>query len=225
MSYVLMKVLEGAPARYDRGMRLLTAGRLERVHQEIAAHLQPGDRVLDIGCGTGALALLLARRGCQVTGIDVSPEMLALAGQKLRQAGFVGQVSLLEMGAVELDDAFSASSFDAVTASLVFSELSRDEIDYTLAACRRLLRPGGRLLVADEVLPDSILGRLGTFLLRLPFVVLAYLLAQTTTRRVSGLEERLSAAGYEPREVACYLGGTLRLYQAVAASAVAEGSI
>lgn len=222
MSYAFMKVLEGAPARYDWGMRLLTAGRLERVYQEIAAHLQPGYGVLDIGCGTGTLALLLARRGCHVTGIDVSPQMLALAEKKLRQAGLADRVRLVEMGAVELDDAFSDGSFDAVTATLVFSELSGDEMDYTLAACRRLLRPGGQVLVADEVLPDSALGRLGTFMLRLPFVVLAYLLAQSTTRRVSGLRERLEAAGFGVRETARYLGGTLKLYEAVAPLAAGE---
>jgi ubiquinone/menaquinone biosynthesis C-methylase UbiE len=56
MSYVFMKVLESAPERYDRGMRLLTLGRLERVHRDIAAWVSAGDRVLDLGCGTGALA-------------------------------------------------------------------------------------------------------------------------------------------------------------------------
>ena len=51
MSYVYMKVLESSPARYDRGMRLLTLGRLERVHRDIAAQVARDDRVLDIGNG------------------------------------------------------------------------------------------------------------------------------------------------------------------------------
>jgi ubiquinone/menaquinone biosynthesis C-methylase UbiE len=49
MSHVYMKVLESAPERYERGMRILTLGRLERVRRDIAARLSAGDRVLDLG--------------------------------------------------------------------------------------------------------------------------------------------------------------------------------
>ena len=60
MSFVYMKVLESAPQRYERGMRMLTLGRLERMRQEVLEQVSAGDRVLDIGCGTGALAAMLA---------------------------------------------------------------------------------------------------------------------------------------------------------------------
>jgi len=158
MSYVYMKVLESAPTQYDRGMRLLTLGRLERVYCDIAALLaeRPGGRVLDLGCGTGALAALLARQGLCVTGVDVSPPMLSLAARRVREEGLGDRVALRELGAVELDTAFPKASFDTVVGTLVFSELSDDEIEYTLAECQRILRPGGQLLIADEVLrPQS----------------------------------------------------------------------
>ena len=209
-----MKVLETAPQRYDRGMRLLTAGRLDRLHSDMAARLSPGDRVLDIGCGTGSLVSLLAAKGCMVTGIDVSPAMLAQAQERLRDAGLADGVALLEMGAADLDTAFDEDSYDAVTSTLVFSELSVDEIGYTLAQCCRILRAGGRLMIADEVLPDSIAGRVGTFLLRLPFAVAAFVLTQNTTHRVAGLEARIERAGFEIVESCQYLRGTLRLYVA-----------
>jgi demethylmenaquinone methyltransferase/2-methoxy-6-polyprenyl-1,4-benzoquinol methylase len=223
MSYVYMKVLEGAPERYDRGMRLLTAGRLERVHGDMAARLAPGDRVLDIGCGTGALASLLAGKGCRVTGIDVSPAMLAQARRRLQAAGLADKVSLREMGAVDLDTAFEAGSYDAIVSSLVFSELSDDEIAYTLAQCRRILRPGGCLMIADEVLPESAMGRLGAFLLRLPFVLAAFLLSQNTTRQVEQLEERVMGAGFSVTDTRRYLAGTMRLY--IASNEAAAGDI
>ena len=158
MSYVYMKALKSAPERYERGMRILTLGRLERVRNDVAARLKPGDRVLDLGCGTGALAVRLARRGCQVTGVDISPAMLDQAAQRLREEGLAEQVTLRELGRRELDTAFPDAAFDAVVSTLLFSELSADEIDYALAECRRILRPGGQLLIADEVLPDSVLG-------------------------------------------------------------------
>lgn len=209
-----MKVLESAPERYERGMRLLTLGRLERVRGDIAERLRPGDRVLDLGCGTGALAVQLARRGCQVTGVDISPLMLTQAIRRVRQAGLGEQVLLRELGAVDLDTAFEDCSFDAVVSTLVFSELSDDEIAYTLAECRRILQPDGQLLIADEVLPDSTLGRIGTILLRLPFAVAAFLLTQNTTHRVAGLGERIEGAGFRMVDIGHYLARTLQLFVA-----------
>jgi cyclopropane fatty-acyl-phospholipid synthase-like methyltransferase len=118
---------------------------------------------------------------------------------------------LRELGAVDLDTAFPGEGFDVVVSILVFSELSDDEIEYVLAQCRRLLRPDGRLIIADEVLPDSTLGRIGTFLLRLPFVIAAYLLTQNTTRRVADLEARIARSGFRVTGVNEYLLGTMRL--------------
>ena len=214
MSYVYMKVLESAPERYERGMQILTLGRWARVQRDIAARLEPGDQVLDLGCGTGALAIRLARRGCQVTGVDLSPMMLDRAARRAQEIGLEGEVTWRELGVVELDTAFADDSFDAVVSTFLFSELSEDEIVYAGAECRRLLRPGGHLLLADEVLPDSALGRLGTFLLRLPFVLVAFVLTQNTTHRVAGLGTRIEKAGFRLFEVCCYLAGTLRLFAA-----------
>jgi ubiquinone/menaquinone biosynthesis C-methylase UbiE len=212
MSFVYMKVLESAPERYDRGMRLLTLGRLERVHRDIAARLNDGDRVLDLGCGTGALVAAMAHKGVWVTGIDISLPMLSLAAQRVRNEGLEEQVELKEMGAVDLDTAFPDGCFDAVVSTLVFSELSDDEIAYTLTECQRILGTGGRLLVADEVMPDSTLGRVGTFLFRLPFAVAAFVLTQNTTHRVARLDRRIERAGFRILDTRRYLAGTLRLF-------------
>ena len=210
MSYVYMKVLESAPARYDRGMWLLTLGRLQQVYGDIAARVPAGEEVLDVGCGTGALAAYLARQGNRVTAVDVSAGMLEQAAERVGQEGLAERVALRQLGVAELD-AFGDGRFGAVTSVLVLSELSDDEIEYALAEGRRLLRPGGRLLVADEVEPASALGRLLSAVVRLPFVVLAYVLAQATSHRVRDLEGRVSAAGFQVVEVVSYLAGTLRL--------------
>ncbi|MEJ2218630.1 MAG: class I SAM-dependent methyltransferase [Gemmatimonadota bacterium] len=192
-SYVLMRVLESAPARYDRGIRLLTLGRLDRVYDRLAERVRSGDRVLDIGCGTGALALRAAARGATVRGIDVNAQMLDIAARRARAAGLESRVELVEAGVAELDG--ESSAYDVVMSGLCFSELSDDELGYALAQVARILVPSGLLLVADEVRPRAPLPRVLHAVARAPLVALAWLLTQQTTHAVSRLPERVEAAG------------------------------
>ncbi len=210
-TFVLMRLLESAPRRYDFGIRLLSLGRIGRVQARMAEQVGAGERVLDIGCGTGSLALRCAGRAARVTGIDISPQMLDMAREKVEAAGLQDQVELREMSAIDLDEAFGDGSFDAIVSSLVFSELSEDEQGFVLRECHRLLREGGRLVIADEVVPRSWPLRLLSRVLRLPLVVLTYILTQTTTRAVAGLEEKIAGAGFAVRAVETSLLGGLTL--------------
>ncbi|MHC4066998.1 MAG: class I SAM-dependent methyltransferase, partial [Planctomycetota bacterium] len=107
------------------------------------AGIQPGHRILDVGCGTGSLTVLLKRLhpGADVHGLDPDPKALAIAGRKSEKAGM----------AVEFDRGFSdelpypESSFDRVFSSFMFHHLTRDEKLATLRDIRRVLRPGGSL--------------------------------------------------------------------------------
>jgi demethylmenaquinone methyltransferase/2-methoxy-6-polyprenyl-1,4-benzoquinol methylase len=165
------------------------------------------------------LAVIMAQRGCYVSGIDVAQPMLRQAERRVREANLSDLVDLQELGVADLDVAFPDAHFDAIVSTLVFSELSDDEISYTLAHCWRILKPGGQLLLADEVLPDSVAGRWATFLFRLPFKLLAFVLTQSTTHRVASLPDRIKAAGFVMHSVTRYLGGTLRLFVATVATA------
>jgi demethylmenaquinone methyltransferase/2-methoxy-6-polyprenyl-1,4-benzoquinol methylase len=189
-----MRILESAPGRYDEGMRLLTFGRIDRTYDRLVGHVAAGMRVLDIGCGTGGLALRAARRGARVKGIDVNAAMLEVAAQRVRGAGLDEAVELVEQGVAELD-AEPAEGYDAVMSGLCLSELSDDEIAFTLLQVRRLLRPGGCLLIADEVKPPAAATRWLLAVARAPFVAAAYLISGKTTRGVSRLPERVSEAG------------------------------
>lgn len=198
-TYVLMKILESAPDRYDRGIRLLTLGRLNGAYDRLAAHIQPGDRVLDVGCGTGALTLRALARGGVVTAMDINPAMMDVAAGKVeayrKEAGEpLGDVTFSEMGVAEMDE-LETGGFDAVTSGLCFSELTDDEIAYALDHIERILKLGGILLIGDEVPPQGIFRRFLYALFRIPLAALTYLVTQTATGAVRNLEARVTDAG------------------------------
>jgi ubiquinone/menaquinone biosynthesis C-methylase UbiE len=194
-TYVLMRILESAPRRYDLSIRLLTFGGVDRAYDRLAARIEAGQRVLDIGCGTGALTMRAARRNAQVKGIDANAQMLEIARQRAGASDLARNVDLQEMGIAELD-AEPAGSYDAVMSGLCFSELSEDEITYALSQIVRVLRPGGLLLVADEVKPPDLGRRLLHALMKAPFAALTYLVSQQTTHALEDPAEKLSRAGF-----------------------------
>ncbi|RMF44655.1 MAG: methyltransferase domain-containing protein, partial [Anaerolineae bacterium] len=215
MATVFMKWLETSPEKYDRGIQLLTLGRLQKLKQVLAArYVHPGMQVLEIGCGTGELTALMAARGAQVTGVDVSPAMLGVAQKKLQAEIQTGQVELHLMDASMVAERLPEHTFDLIVSTLVFSELPLEEQRYVLEACVRLLKPGGRLLIADEVIPAGFLPRLLYYLVRLPLVLLTWLLTRATTRSLRDFETTLAESGFSARRAVVYLGGSLVLYHA-----------
>ena len=97
-TFVWMKVLESAPERYDRGIGVLSGGRIGNVYERIAAlAAAPGKRVLDIGCGTGGVSLACAARGALVTGIDIDTGMLGVARAKPVPAAGEGALTTCKM--------------------------------------------------------------------------------------------------------------------------------
>jgi cyclopropane fatty-acyl-phospholipid synthase-like methyltransferase len=105
-------------------------------------------------------------------------------------------VRLVQTGAAELIDNFPAGSFDTIVSILMFSELSDAEQRLVLRQCRSLLRPGGRLILADEVKAPTFLRRRLHNLVRAPLSVVTYLLTQASTSPVGDLKAKLSEAGF-----------------------------
>ena len=191
----MMRILESAPHRYDLGIRLLTFGAVGPAYDRLVSHVDEGDRVLDVGCGTGALALRAAEKGAHVKGIDVNTEMLAVAKDKISKAQYSGQVELEEKGVAELDQEPS-ETYDVVMSGLCLSELSEDELGYAFQQALRILKPGGLLLVADEVPPVNIGTRWIHRLVRAPLALATYLVSGQTTRPLESLPARIEEAGF-----------------------------
>jgi demethylmenaquinone methyltransferase/2-methoxy-6-polyprenyl-1,4-benzoquinol methylase len=184
MATVFMKWLETSPQDYERGIQILTLGRLGKLKGKIARqYVNAGDRVLEIGCGTGTLAILMAEKGANVVGIDASPAMLEEAQTKIAQREMGERVTIKFLDASQIADEFQPTSFDLIVSTLVFSEIPYDEQRHVLEACRRLLAPGGRLLIADEVIPPSRLKRILYSMIRSPLVLVTWLLTRMSLYR------------------------------------------
>ena len=135
---------------YDRYARLLSFGQDPRWRRFLVERVDagPGDTVLDVATGTGAVAAeLMRRKRCAVVGLDQSPEMLAEARRRLD-----GRVPLVEGRAESLP--FADASFDALT----FTYLLRyvDDPAATLRELARVVRPGGTIAGLEFALPRGV---------------------------------------------------------------------
>ncbi len=185
-----MKILESTPSRYDLGIKIITFGILERAYTRLLVPLKKGAVVLDIGCGTGALTLLAAQKGAQVKGIDINERMLEIARKRIQNAGLSQKVEFSEMGVAEMGELKSAS-FDAVLSGLCFSELTNDELHFALRETTRILKPGGYFFLADEALPENVFYKILRWLIRIPLLIITFIISQTTTRAVKNIEHRI----------------------------------
>ncbi len=220
MATVFMKWLERSPQDYDRGIRILTLGALEKLHREIAhRYIQPDMRVLEIGCGSGALATEMAKQGAVVVAIDASAGMLAQAKKRIENESLGDSVDLHLMDASMLAETFEPASFDCIVASLVLSEMPLDDQTFLLQNCSKLLKPEGRLLIADEVLPERGWDRLRYHTVHWPLSLLTWLLTRTTTSPLRDFSFRMESAGFDVNLAASHLAGSLVLYEAQPVSA------
>jgi demethylmenaquinone methyltransferase/2-methoxy-6-polyprenyl-1,4-benzoquinol methylase len=157
-------LFDGIAPVYDRVNTVVSVGTDRFWRARVRKALPPGDalRVLDVATGTGEIAFELLRspRVAEVVGVDPAAQMLAVAERKAKGLPRGGAARFQQMDAIEL--AFDDGSFDVVT--VAFGVRNMTDPIAALRELRRVLRPGGRLLVLEFSLPSSPL-------VRAPFLV------------------------------------------------------
>ncbi len=212
MSYVYMKSLENKAEKYDKGIKTLTLGKYPKIKQYITNnYLFEGQTLLDIGMGTGTFAILAAKKGLIVTGIDYSDKMLDVAKKNIEEQGLTDQINIKRVPIINLDREFKANSFDKITAMLSFSELYQKEQDFCLDQIHRILTENGEFILVDEVKPKKFWKKIVYFIIRIPLVFITFIKSQLTTKALKNIEIRLKEHNFNVIEEKLYLLDTLKL--------------
>ena len=194
---------------YDPVMLLMRESTFMRTLVE-QANIKNGYRLLDLGCGTATLTILIkkAHPGTEVTGLDGDPKILGIARAKVAKEGLG---IFLDTG-MSFELPYPDSSFDRVVSSLVFHHLTTENKARTFKDIFRVLKPGGELHVADFGKPHNAL----MYLISLVFRHL-----EETRDNIDGLlPEMFQKAGLDrAEETARFMTmfGTLSLYRAIKA--------
>ena len=171
------------------------------------ANIQPGQRVLDLGCGTGTLTLLIkqAYPAAEVIGLDGDLTVLALARAKAE----MGRVTLAFNAGMAFRLPYPDQAFDRVLTSLVLHHLTTENKQRTLHEVYRVLQPGGALYVLDFGRPHNALAYLISHIVRH---------FERVADNVEGLlPVMFGRAGFTPSEETAHfmtVAGTLTLYKA-----------
>ena len=171
------------------------------------AHIEKNHQVLDLGCGTGTLTILIKKTHpeAEVVGIDGDSRVLEIAQAKVARAGL--RIKLEQGMAFELP--YCDNSFDRVLSSLLLHHLAQENKIKTLNEVFRVLRPGGELLLADFGKPSNAIMFLVSLVMRR---------LEETQDLIKGLlPEMLHRGGFEMvGEVSRYMMmiGTISLFRA-----------
>ena len=156
----MRSAMERMANSYDSYMRVMTLGR-DRALREMTvklAQVKPGDQVLEVGCGTGSLTLAAKRQAGssgRAYGIDQIPRMIELSRQKAERAG---EEITFQLGGIDAIP-FPDGQFDVVLCSFMIFHMSEGIRRRGLAEIRRVLKPGGQLLVLDMARPANAVER------------------------------------------------------------------
>jgi ubiquinone/menaquinone biosynthesis C-methylase UbiE len=161
--YTAGRTLDHVAGVYDLLAPLMMLGQEKRLGQKVITLLDlgGGEKILDIGCGTGTLTIEIAKHLTQkdslVVGLDAAPKMIAAAHKK-SLAHNCPHIRFDVAVAEKLP--YEAKCFDAVISTFFFHHINYDLKKQSLLEIRRVLKKGGRVIIVDVDTPTSLFGRL-----------------------------------------------------------------
>ena len=202
------RTLDHAAFIYDFMEPILMLGKQNEYDDHIVSllKLDPSKRVLDLGCGTGVLTRMIADQlnaeaGGISLGIDAAAKMINVARKKRES-----ETCHFEVAAAEVLP-FENSSFDAVVSSLFFHHVPLDLKEKSLSEAFRVLRPKGRLIIADMHTPTTWMGALVSHVSRWFF------LQPQIGENIKGvLPLLIKQAGFDPPKHVCTYFGYITIF-------------
>ena len=138
----------------QQSLQQAQTAKVRRVLEQV--RVRPGDRVLEIGCGWGALAeMATASFGAHLTGVTLSTEQLAFAKERMQRLGVAGRADLRLQDYRDIDDA----PFDAICSVEMIEAVGKDYWPTYFASLAKLLKPGGRACIQSIVIDDALFAR------------------------------------------------------------------
>ena len=140
---------------YDQRMRSVERLHYDETLSEIVQKSMPrvADLVLDIGTGTGNLAVKFLEKGCQVIGLDPSAKMLRMAEKKAKKWGDQFDIRVCENPFLETP--FFDNTFDVVASTYSIHHITDDAKRLAIVEMKRVMKPDGRIVIGDVMFEDS----------------------------------------------------------------------
>lgn len=178
---------------YDKYMKMITFGKDDKLRKTTIdlAQIKQGDNVLEIGCATGSLTLAAkqkAGKNSLVAAIDIIPGMIEVSKIKSKNANLDINFQLGSIDNIPFPD----SHFDVVMCSFMIFHMSDNVRNKGIEEISRVLKPGGRLLVLDVVLPQKRFSR------KLLELFLGFMLKH----ELNELQPKLESTGFTKTEIA-----------------------
>jgi 2-polyprenyl-3-methyl-5-hydroxy-6-metoxy-1,4-benzoquinol methylase len=163
MAVAFMAALEAEPETYDQAFDRVLDGRASLIRERIRDLVNPGMRVLDLGCGPGLFAIEAAKRGASVVAVDADQNMVAAA--KAKASGIDNPPEFIHQDVLQLGEEIErqsggsgpppSSAYDLIVSTFLLSELKPTQRDLLMRIIRALLREDGRFAIAAEILPKD----------------------------------------------------------------------
>ena len=189
-----MRILEKQPSKYDEAFERITRGASVQIIERVLELVQPDTKVLDIGCGTGRLAIAVAAKGANVTAVDRSRSMINHARQRAEESGLKEKITFKHGDIREIK--LEQEHYDIIVSTFMLSELPKPTQQTFFVKTHKMLKKDGVLILADETTPTELKKRLKFRFLRLFYILRVLIRLGRLTHPLHDLNDDIQKEGF-----------------------------